>query len=268
MAVTVTGSLAAGLTAKDLALGIIRALGPGGGTGTVIEYRGAAVRGLSMAGRMTLCNMSIECGARAGMISPDDITFGYLRGRPHSPRGARWERALNDWRGLATDAGARFDREVTVGAATIVPAVTWGTTPAQSVSIDAVVPDPASFATAGERQAARRALDYMDLRPGTAIRDVPVDAVFPAAATGPAVARLLAALAADPAAQVALDVAGRVIEVPSAGLAEPFGLDDFARRRLLEGLDDIALTLRHADSITGYETNRPPWLPALRRSLP
>jgi 3-isopropylmalate/(R)-2-methylmalate dehydratase large subunit len=178
MAVTVTGSLAAGLTAKDLALGIIRVLGPGGGTGTVIEYRGAAVRALSMAGRMTLCNMSIECGARAGMIGPDDTTFGFLHGRPHSPRGARWERALDDWRGLATDAGARFDREVTVDAAAIVPAVTWGTTPAQSVSIDAAVPDPASFATAGEQQAARRALDYMDLRPGTAIRDVPVDAVF------------------------------------------------------------------------------------------
>jgi aconitase A len=127
---------------------------------------------------LTLCNMSIECGARAGMIGPDDTTFGYLHGRPHSPRGARWEQALDDWRTLATDAGARFYREVTVDAAAIAPVVTWGTTPAQSVSIDAAVPDPASFATAGERQAARRALDYMDLRPGTAIRDVPVDAVF------------------------------------------------------------------------------------------
>jgi 3-isopropylmalate/(R)-2-methylmalate dehydratase large subunit len=178
MAVAVTGELGPGLTAKDLVLGIIRALGPGGGVGSVIEYRGAAVRGLSMEGRMTVCNMSIEGGARAGMIAPDDTTFAWLEGRRHSPRGRLWEQALDDWRGLATDPGAVFDHEITVDAGALRPAVTWGTTPAQSVTIDDVVPEPGSFASAGQRQAAERALTYMALTPGTPIRDVTVDAVF------------------------------------------------------------------------------------------
>ncbi len=178
MAVTVDGDLAAGLTAKDLVLGIIRALGPGGGAGSVIEYRGAAVRALSMEGRMTVCNMSIEGGARAGMIAPDDTTFAFLQGRRHSPRGKLWEQALDDWRSLVTDEGAEFDHEIFVDAAALRPAVTWGTTPAQSVSIDDVVPEPESFATPGQQQAAQRALTYMDLKPGTAIRDIGVDAVF------------------------------------------------------------------------------------------
>jgi len=178
MAVTVDGELAPGLTAKDLVLGIIRALGPGGGVGSVIEYRGPAVRALSMAGRMTVCNMSIEAGARAGMIAPDETTFAWLEGRRHSPRGRQWEQALDDWRGLVTDDGAAFDREVRVDAAALRPAVTWGTTPAQSVFIDDVIPEPGSFATPAGQQAARRALTYMDLRPGVPIRDVTVDAVF------------------------------------------------------------------------------------------
>ena len=178
MAVTVDGELAPGLSAKDLALGIIRALGPGGGAGSVIEYRGDAVRALSMEGRMTVCNMSIEGGARAGMISPDDTTFGWLEGRRHSPSGPLWEQALDDWRSLVTDEGAVFDREVRVDASALRPAVTWGTTPAQSVSIDDVIPDPASFTTAAQQQAASRALAYMGLEPGTPIRDVLVDAVF------------------------------------------------------------------------------------------
>jgi 3-isopropylmalate/(R)-2-methylmalate dehydratase large subunit len=178
MAVTVDGELGPGLTAKDLVLGIIRALGTGGGVGSVIEYRGAAVRALSMQGRMTVCNMSIEGGARAGMIAPDDSTFAFLEGRKHTPKGKLWEQALDDWRGLATDDGAAFDREIRIDASALRPAVTWGTNPAQSVTIDDVVPDPASMSTPALRQAAERALTYMNLAPGTAIRDIPVDAVF------------------------------------------------------------------------------------------
>jgi 3-isopropylmalate/(R)-2-methylmalate dehydratase large subunit len=178
MAVNVQGELPAACSAKDLVLAIIRTLGVGGGAGSVIEYRGAAIRALSMEGRMTVCNMSIEGGARAGMIAPDDITFSYLEGRAHSPKGALWERALENWRTLATDEGASFDREVVVDAAAVRPAVTWGTNPAQSVSIDDVVPEPAGLATPAERQAAERALTYMDLTPGTAIRDITVDTVF------------------------------------------------------------------------------------------
>jgi len=178
MAVTVDGELGPDLTAKDLVLGIIRALGTGGGVGSVIEYRGAAVRALSMQGRMTVCNMSIEGGARAGMIAPDDTTFAFLEGRQHSPRGKAWERALDYWRSLVTDDGAQFDREIRVDASALRPAVTWGTNPAQSVAIDDVVPDPGSLPTPALRQAAERALTYMDLRPGTAIRDISVDTVF------------------------------------------------------------------------------------------
>ena len=178
MAVNVEGELPAGCTAKDLVLGIIRQLGTGGGVGSVIEYRGAAIRALSMEGRMTVCNMSIEGGARAGMIAPDETTFAFLEGRKYSPKGAEWERALDDWRSLATDDGARFDHEITIDAAALLPAVTWGTNPAQSVSIDDVVPDPATFSSPSQRQLAERALTYMNLKPGTAIRDIGVDAVF------------------------------------------------------------------------------------------
>src|SRR6266702_7458744 len=178
MAVTVDGELGPELTAKDLVLGIIRALGTGGGVGSVIEYRGAAVRALSMQGRMTVCNMSIEGGARAGMIAPDDTTFAYLEGRHHSPKGKLWEQALDDWRSLATGDGAEFDREIRVDASALRPAVTWGTNPAQSVTIDDAIPDPSSMSTPALRQAAERALAYMDLSPGMAIRDISVDAVF------------------------------------------------------------------------------------------
>ncbi len=178
MAVTVDGELPAECTAKDLVLGIIRALGVGGGAGSVIEYRGAAIRALSMEGRMTVCNMSIEGGARAGMIAPDDTTFAYLEGRRHSPRGADWERGLDDWRSLATESGAEFDQEVRIDAAALRPAITWGTTPAQSVSIDDVVPEPSAQSSTAAQQAAQRALAYMDLEPGTAIRDIFVDTVF------------------------------------------------------------------------------------------
>jgi 3-isopropylmalate/(R)-2-methylmalate dehydratase large subunit len=178
MAVTVDGELPFGCTAKDLVLGIIRALGVGGGAGSVIEYRGPAIQALSMEGRMTVCNMTIEGGARAGMIAPDDTTFAYLEGRQYAPRGAAWEQALDDWRELGTDEGAQFDHEIHVDAGALRPAVTWGTNPAQSVFIDDVVPEPGAAQTPATRQAAERALAYMNLKPGTAIRDIAVDTVF------------------------------------------------------------------------------------------
>jgi 3-isopropylmalate/(R)-2-methylmalate dehydratase large subunit len=178
MAITVDGPLGAGVTAKDVVLAIIETLGTGGGIGYVVEYRGSTIRGLSMDARMTICNMSIEAGARAGMIEPDDTTFAYLEGRPHAPTGAAWERALDDWRSLATDAGATFDRKVAIDASRLRPHVTWGTNPAQVVSIDGSVPDPDSFASPAAAEAARRALTYMGLAPGTAIRDIAVDTVF------------------------------------------------------------------------------------------
>ena len=178
MAVTVEGDLPAGVSAKDLVLAIIHRIGTGGGTGRVIEYRGSAIRGLSMEGRMTVCNMSIEAGARAGTIGPDDTTFAYVEGREHAPTGADWERALDDWRSLPTDPGAIFDREVEIDASTLRPFVSWGTNPAQSVAIDDVVPDPDAFDEPSKREAAVRALAYMALTPGTAIRDIRPDTIF------------------------------------------------------------------------------------------
>jgi len=171
MAITVEGELPRGVTAKDVILGIIHRIGTHGGVGHILEYRGSAIRSLSMEGRMTVCNMSIEAGARAGMIAPDDTTFAYLEGRPHAPKGADWERALEDWRSLASDPDAVFDREVRIDAAELRPYVTWGTTPAQSVTIDDVVPEPAD-------EAAERALAYMGLSPGTPIREIRPDTVF------------------------------------------------------------------------------------------
>ena len=177
MAITVDGALPRGVWAKDVILGIIARIGTSGGVGAILEYRGSAIRALSMEGRMTICNMSIEAGARAGMVAPDDTTFRYVEGRPHAPKGADFQRALDEWHALATDDGARFDREVKIDASELRPYVTWGTNPAQSVTIDDRVPDPASLPDA-QREAASRALRYMDLRAGTAIRDVTVDAVF------------------------------------------------------------------------------------------
>jgi 3-isopropylmalate/(R)-2-methylmalate dehydratase large subunit len=178
MAITVDGDLPAGCGAKDVILGIIKRIGTGGGVGHVIEYRGSAIRALSMEGRMTICNMSIEAGARAGMVAPDDTTFAYLEGKAHAPSGADWDRALDDWRSLPTDAGARFDAEVTIDATALRPHVSWGTNPAQSVTIDAAVPEPDSFDDEAKRDAARRALTYMALEPGTRIRDIRPDTVF------------------------------------------------------------------------------------------
>jgi 3-isopropylmalate/(R)-2-methylmalate dehydratase large subunit len=178
MAVTVDGELPAGVTAKDLVLAVIGQIGTGGGSGHIIEYRGPAVRGLSMEGRMTVCNMSIEAGARAGMVAPDDVTFAYLEGRDHAPKGAAWEAALDEWRRLPTDEGATFDREVHVDASGLVPYVTWGTNPAQVTRIDGSVPDPRELGDGPEREAADRALEYMGLTGGTPMHDIAVDTVF------------------------------------------------------------------------------------------
>ncbi len=178
MAITVEGDLPAGCSAKDVILGIINRIGTGGGVGHVLEYRGSAIRALSMEGRMTICNMSIEAGARAGMVAPDDTTFAYLEGRPHAPAGPDWERALDDWRSLPSDADATFDADITIDAAALRPYVSWGTNPAQSVTIDDAVPEPDSFADDAKRDAARRALTYMALDPGTRIRDIRPDTVF------------------------------------------------------------------------------------------
>jgi 3-isopropylmalate/(R)-2-methylmalate dehydratase large subunit len=178
MAVTVEGELAPGVTAKDVALAIIGAIGTGGGIGHVIEYRGSAIRGLSMEGRMTLCNMSIEAGARAGLVAPDETTFEYVKRRDHAPKGREWDAALALWHTLPTDADATFDKEVVLDASTITPQVTWGTNPAQVVPITGTVPDPASWADPGDREAAERALAYMGLEPGTPLRKIAVDTVF------------------------------------------------------------------------------------------
>ncbi len=230
MAVTVTGELPYGVTAKDLILAVIAKIGTGGGTGHVIEYRGSAIAGLSMDGRMTVCNMSIEAGARAGLIAPDETTFRYLQGRPHAPQGAAWEAALEHWRSLPTDPGAVFDREVTLDAGALSPFVTWGTNPAQAAPLGSVVPDPAAMADPAERATAQRALAYMDLAPGTALTDVAVDTVFVGSCTNGRLEDLRAAAEVLRGRKVASGV--RMLVVPGSmavkaaaeqeGLAEVF----------------------------------------------
>jgi len=178
MAIEVGGILPKGVTAKDVVLAVIGRIGTSGGSGHIIEYRGSAIEALSMEGRMTVCNMSIEAGARAGMIAPDDTTFAYVEGRPYAPVGGPWEQALEDWRGLVTDPGAQFDKTVSMDASTMRPHVTWGTNPAQVVPIGGVVPHPDEFAEPAAREAASRALEYMGLAAGTPIEEIPVDTVF------------------------------------------------------------------------------------------
>jgi 3-isopropylmalate/(R)-2-methylmalate dehydratase large subunit len=227
MAVNVDGDLPAGVTAKDVVLAIIGRIGTGGGIGSVIEYRGSAIRGLTMEGRMTVCNMSIEAGARAGMVAPDDTTFAYLQGRPHAPAGKAWEQALDDWRSLATDSDAAFDKEVTLDATALVPHVTWGTNPGQVRPIDASVPSPDDFLEAPAREAAARALEYMGLTAGTAIRDIAVDTVFIGSCTNGRIEDLRAA--ADVLRGRTVKQGMRAMVVPGSGLvkfqAEAEGLD-------------------------------------------
>jgi 3-isopropylmalate/(R)-2-methylmalate dehydratase large subunit len=178
MAINVEGTLKSGVSAKDIILAVIAKIGANGGQGYVLEFRGSAIRALSMEGRMTICNMAIEAGARAGMVAPDQTTFDYLEGRPHAPEGADWDAAVEYWKTLPTDEGATFDAEVNLDANELEPFVTWGTNPGQGVSLSDVVPSPADFSDPNERAAAERALEYMDLKPGTKLKDVPVDAVF------------------------------------------------------------------------------------------
>jgi 3-isopropylmalate/(R)-2-methylmalate dehydratase large subunit len=178
MAITVEGTLRPGVTAKDIILAVIAKIGTGGGQGYVLEYRGSAIRALSMDGRMTICNMSIEAGARAGMVAPDETTFDYLQGRPHAPQGEDWDTAVEYWKTLHTDDDAVFDAEVFLDANELEPFVTWGTNPGQGVPLNGSVPDPESFDDPDHQQAARRALEYMDLEPGTRMKDIPVDVVF------------------------------------------------------------------------------------------
>jgi 3-isopropylmalate/(R)-2-methylmalate dehydratase large subunit len=227
MAVTVEGELPEGSTAKDLILAIIGRIGTGGGIGSIIEYRGSAIRALSMEGRMTVCNMSIEAGAKAGLIAPDDVTFAYVEGRAHAPKGAAWERALDDWRSLPTDEGATFDKDVQLDAAAITPHVSWGTNPGQVVPIDGLVPDPESFAEASEREAAHRALEYMDLKAGVPMKDVTVDTVFIGSCTNSRIEDLRAAAQVAEGRQVAAGV--RTLVVPGSfavkAQAEAEGLD-------------------------------------------
>jgi 3-isopropylmalate/(R)-2-methylmalate dehydratase large subunit len=178
MAITVNGHLRPGVTAKDIILAVIAKIGTGGGQGYVLEYRGSAIRELSMEGRMTICNMSIEAGARAGMVAPDETTFAYLKGRPHAPEGTDWEAAVAYWNTLPTDDGATFDAEVVLDGDLLEPFVTWGTNPGQGVALSESVPNPADIADPNERASAERALEYMDLTAGTPMKDIRVDQVF------------------------------------------------------------------------------------------
>jgi 3-isopropylmalate/(R)-2-methylmalate dehydratase large subunit len=178
MAVTITGALPDGVTAKDLVLALIARVGTGGGAGYVVEYRGDTIENMSMEGRMTICNMSIEWGARAGLVAPDQRTFDYLQGRPHAPEGADWDAAVAYWRTLYSDPDATFDREVVMDATQLTPFVTWGTNPGQGVGLDASVPSPDDYVDPSDRAAAERALEYMDLKAGTPMRTIKVDTVF------------------------------------------------------------------------------------------
>ena len=228
MAVNVEGDAPTDVTAKDIVLAIIGQLGTGGGIGYVLEYRGPAIRALSMEGRMTVCNMSIEAGAKAGLIAPDDTTFAYLKGRQHAPTGEVWDAAVADWRTLASDEGAVYDAEITLDATTLRPQVSWGTNPGQVLSIDDVIPDPASFDNAGERNAAERALEYMGLIAGTPIRSIPVDTVFIGSCTNSRIEDLRAAAAV---------MKGRTVTVPRVMIVP--GSHQVKAQAIAEGLDKI-----------------------------
>jgi 3-isopropylmalate/(R)-2-methylmalate dehydratase large subunit len=227
MLIRVEGTLPFGVTAKDLVLAIIGKIGTAGGTGHVVEYAGSAIRALSMEGRMTVCNMTIEAGARAGLIAPDETTFAYLKGRPYVPKGAAWEQAVRFWRTLPSDPGARYDREVALDGASIVPHVTWGTSPQDVLPITGRIPDPADEADANKRAAMARSLDYMGLSPGTKLAEVLVQRVFIGSCTNGRIEDLRAAASVAKGRKVAAGVNAMV--VPGSGLvkhqAEEEGLD-------------------------------------------
>jgi len=227
MAITVEGTLAPGVTAKDIVLAVIAKIGTGGGQGYVLEYRGEAIRALSMEGRMTICNMSIEAGARAGMIAPDDTTFAYIKGRDHAPKGDQWEQAVAYWSSLTTDADAVFDAEVIIDADTLTPFVTWGTNPGQGLPLSERVPDPELIGDDNERSAAERALAYMGLTAGTPLREIHVDTVFLGSCTNGRIEDLRAA--AEVLRGRHIDPTLRMLVVPGSmrvkAQAEAEGLD-------------------------------------------
>ena len=230
MSIDVDGVLPDGVTAKDVILAIIGHIGTGGGIGHVIEYRGSAIRSLSMEGRMTICNMSIEAGAKAGLIAPDDTTFAYLEGREFAPKGAQWEQALDTWRGLVSDPGASWDKEVRIDAASLVPHVSWGTNPAQVTGIDGAVPSPDDFSDSTTRETVARALEYMGLTPGQQIRDIALDTVFIGSCTNSRIEDLRAAAKVMDGRTVTVP---RVMVVPGShavkAQAEAEGLDKIFR---------------------------------------
>jgi 3-isopropylmalate/(R)-2-methylmalate dehydratase large subunit len=229
MAVTINGELRPGVTSKDLILQLISIVGTGGGQGYVVEYRGSAIRALSMESRMTICNMSIEWGAKAGIIAPDQTTFDYVQGRDHAPKGALWDEALAYWKTLYSDETAVFDREIVLEGDDIVPFVTWGTNPGQGVALDGSVPAPEDFADEAARDSARRALTYMDLTPGTPVKDIRVDTVFIGSCTNGRIEDLRAA------AEV---LAGRRAASGLHLLVVP-GSDRVRRQAIAEGLDQV-----------------------------
>ncbi len=230
MEVRVEGELGPGITSKDLILHIIGTIGTAGGTGHVIEYRGAVFEAMSVEGRLTVCNMSIEAGARAGLIAPDDAVFKYLKGRPYSPRGEAWDRALDWWRTLHTDEGAAFDKSVTIDAGAIEPTVTWGTSPEDTAPIGGSVPDPASFADPAKRDAARRSLEYMGLVPGQKLAEIPVENVFIGSCTNSRIEDLRAAAAVLRGRTKDSTVRWAIV-VPGSGLVK--------RQAEAEGLDKV-----------------------------
>ncbi|MDF1595804.1 MAG: 3-isopropylmalate dehydratase large subunit [Acidimicrobiia bacterium] len=227
MAINVDGDLPKGVTAKDIILGIIARIGTAGATGHVVEYRGSTIRALSMEGRMTICNMSIEAGARAGMVAPDETTFAYLKGRPGAPAGDDWETAVADWRGLHTDEGADFRTEIFIEAGDLEPYVSWGTNPGQTLPVTAMIPSPDDFEEANDRDSTKRALQYMGLEPGTPIAGIDINKVFVGSCTNGRIEDLRAAAAVVDGRHVAPTVTA--IVVPGSGLvklqAEREGLD-------------------------------------------
>jgi 3-isopropylmalate/(R)-2-methylmalate dehydratase large subunit len=231
MKVEITGTLAPGVTAKDITLSVIGATGTAGGTGHVIEYCGEAIRGLSMEGRMTVCNMAIEGGARAGLVAPDQKTFDYLKGRPKAPKGALWEMALAHWLTLFTDEGAHYDKVVTLKGEDIAPVVTWGTSPEDVLPITAAVPAAADFADPGKQAAAQRSLDYMGLVPGTPLTEVAVDTVFIGSCTNGRIEDLRAVAKIVEGKKVKDGI--RAMVVPGSGLvraqAEEEGIADILK---------------------------------------